>query len=195
MGIHNMDPAFYALDLGAPVAVEAQTSQPPKKDSYPVWEIITYEFAAKGSRPALKLIWFDGGKKPPRPAGLEPTRELRDNGILFLGDKGTIMAGSHAGPPRLIPESRMKEAELPEKTIPRSKGHVAEWVQACKDHNPDGAKAGFAYSGPYTEALLLGNLAVRLQKRIQWDSAAMKATNAPEDDRLIHQVYRQGFGI
>jgi len=195
MAIHNMDPAFYALDLGAPVATEAQTSQPLKKESYPAWSIITYHFAAQGSRPAVKLTWFDGGKQPPRPAGLEPGRQLGDNGIYFVGSKGVILCGGWAGAPRLVPETLMKDFQRPPKTIPRSIGHIPEWVQACKDRKPEDAKAGFAYSGPYTEALLVGNLAVRLQKPIQWDAAGMKATNAPEADRLIHKTYRPGFGI
>ena len=195
MAIHNMDPAFYALDLGAPVAASAQTSQPLKPESYPAWTIITYEFPARGARAAVRVFWYDGGKKPPRPAELEPDRELRDNGIYFVGEKGTILCGGWAGAPRLIPESRMKDFQRPAKTIPRSIGHHAEWVQACKDGRPEDAKAGFAYSGPYTEALLVGNLSLRLQKPIQWDAAAMKATNAPEADRLIAKSYRDGFGI
>ena len=89
----------------------------------------------------------------------------------------------------------MKDFQRPPKTIPRSIGHRAEWIQACKQEKPEDAKAGFAYSGPFTEALLVGNLAVRLQKRIEWDGAAMKATNAPEADALIRKVYRSGFGI
>ena len=195
MAVHNMDPAFYALDLGAPVAAEAQTSQPLKKESYPAWSIITYHFAAKGSRPALKVIWYDGGKLPPRPAEVEPDRNLGDNGIYFAGDKGTILCGGWAGTPRLVPESKMKDFRTPPKTIPRSIGHIQEWIRACKERKPEDAKAGFAYSGPYTEALLVGNLALRLQKPVEWDSAAMKATNAPEADPLIRKTYRRGFGI
>lgn len=195
MAVHNMDPAYYALDLDAPVAAEAQTSQPLMKESYPAWSILTYEYAARGNRPALKVFWYDGGKMPPRPAELEPDRNLPDNGIYFVGEKGTILCGGWAGAPRLIPESRMKEFQRPPKTIPRSIGHHAEWIEACKQRKPEEAKAGFAYSGPYTEALLVGNLALRLQKRIEWDAAAMKATNAPEADALISKHYRQGFGI
>ena len=194
MAIHNMDPAFYALDLDAPVATEAQTS-PLKKESYPAWTIITYEFAAKGSRPTVKIMWYDGGKQPPRPAGLEPDRKLADNGIYFVGDQGTMLCGGWSGPPRLVPESKMKDLVRPAKTIPRSIGHRAEWIQACKQGKPADAKAGFDYSGPFTEALLVGNLAVRLQKRVEWDSVAMKATNAPEADGLIRKTYRNGFGI
>jgi hypothetical protein len=195
MAVHNMDPAYYALDLDAPVAAEAKTSQPLTKESYPAWSILTYEYAARGSRPAVKVLWYDGGKMPPRPAELEPERKLGDNGIYFVGDKGVLLAGGWSGTPRLIPESRMKDFQMPAKTIPRSIGHHAEWIQACKDRKPAGAMAGFDYSGPYTEALLVGNLAVRLQKPIQWDATAMKATNAPEAEPLIRKKYREGFGI
>jgi len=194
MAIHNMDPAFFALDLGAPLATECQSS-PLKKESYPLWQIITYEFAAKGKRPALKLYWYDGGKKPARPADLEAGRELDDNGILFIGDKGSMLCGGWCGAPRLLPESRMQDFKRPPKTLARSIGHRAEWVEACKARKPQNAKAGFAYSGPYTEALLVGNLATRLQKRIEWDAAKMRAKNAPEADALIRKHYRDGFGI
>jgi predicted dehydrogenase len=194
MAIHNMDPAFYALDLDAPVAAEATTS-PLKKESFPAWQIITYTFAAKGARPGLKITWYDGGKQPPRPPELEADRTMGDNGIYFVGEKGTMLCGGWAGAPRLIPETRMKAYELPPKTLPRSIGHRAEWIQACKLRKPEEARAGFDYSGPYTEALLVGNLAVRLRKPIQWDSAAMKATNAPEADPIIRKTYRDGFGI
>ncbi len=195
MAVHNMDPAFYALDLDAPVAAEAQTSQPLKAESYPAWSILTYYFAARGNRPAVKVTWYDGGQLPPRPAELEASRQLGDNGIYFVGQKGTILAGGWAGTPRLVPESRMQDFQMPPRSIPRSIGHHAEWIKACKECKPEDAQAGFAYSGPYTESLLVGNLALRLQKRIEWDSAAMRATNAPEAEPLIRKKYRAGFGI
>ena len=84
-----------------------------KKESYPAWTIITYEFAAKGDRPAVKIVWYDGGKLPPRPAGLEPDRKLADNGIYFVGDRGTMLCGGWSGPPRLVPESKMKDLVRP----------------------------------------------------------------------------------
>jgi predicted dehydrogenase len=194
MAIHNMDPAFYALDLDAPVATEARTS-PLKRESYPAWEIITYEFAAKGNRPAVKLLWYDGGKMPPLPKDLDPGVSLGDNGIYFIGEKGTILCGGWSGMPGLFPKARRLAFQKPSKSIPRSAGHRVEWIQACKDGRPEDAKAGFAYSGLFTESLLVGNLAVRLQKRIEWDAAAMKASNAPEADALIRKHYRPGFGI
>jgi predicted dehydrogenase len=194
MAIHNMDPAFYALDLGAPVAAEAETS-PLKPESYPLWSVLRYEFAANGGRPAVTLVWYDGGKMPPRPRDLPEGTALSDNGIYFVGDKGTLVCGGWSGPPTLYPERRRQEFQLPQPTIPRSIGHRPEWIKACKDHKPEDAKAGFAYSGPFTEALLVGNLALRLQKRIEWDAANMRATNAADADELIHKHYRKGFGI
>jgi hypothetical protein len=194
MAIHNLDPAFYALDLPAPVAAEARDSGL-GKETYPAWQVITYQFAAHGDRPALKMQWHDGSKMPPKPKDLDEDFDLSDNGILLIGDKGTMVCGGWSGPPSLFPASRRDGFQPPPKTIPRSIGHRAEWIQACKDKNPEAAKAGFAYSGPYTEALLVGNLAVRLQKPIEWDSAAMRATNAPEADPLIRKQYRTGFGI
>jgi predicted dehydrogenase len=112
MAVHNMDPAFYALDLDAPVRAEARTSQPLMAESYPAWSVITYHFAARGDRPAVRVTWYDGGQMPPRPADLEPDRQLPDNGILFVGDRGTLLGGGWAGTPRLVPESRMREVEF-----------------------------------------------------------------------------------
>lgn len=194
MAVHNLDPAFYALELDAPIAAECQSS-PIKSQTYPAWQIITWEFAAKGNRPALKSYWYDGGKKPQRPTELEAGLELGDNGIYFVGDKGTILCGGWSGTPCLIPQSKRDGFHAPPATIPRSIGHRAEWVQACKDRKPQDAKAGFWYSGPFTEALLVGNLATRLQKRIEWDSINMEAWHAPEADAIIRKQYRKGFGI
>jgi predicted dehydrogenase len=195
MAVHNLDPAFYALDLGAPVSAEAQTSGL-GEESYAAWQVITFEFAAVGAKqPALKMVWYDGGKLPDKPADLADEVDLSDNGILFIGEKGTMLCGGWSGAPTLFPASRRKTFQPPPKTIPRSIGHRAEWIQACKDHRPEAAKAGFAYSGPFTEALLVGNLAARLGKRIEWDSANLRAKNVPEAEALVRKKYRPGFGI
>jgi predicted dehydrogenase len=194
MAVHNVDPAFYALDLDAPIAAECQSS-PPGRETYPAWQIITLEFAARGDRPALKVRWYDGGKTPPKPEHVGEEMELADNGICFIGEKGSMVCGGWSGAPRLFPQQRRNEFQLPPKTIPRSPGHRLEWVQACKAKRPADAKAGFAYSGPFTEALLVGNLATRLQRRIKWDAAAMRAPDAPEAETLIRKQYRKGFGL
>jgi hypothetical protein len=133
---------------------------------------------------------------PPIPAGADESYKMADNGIYFVGEKGALVCGGWSGAPTLYPLARREKFELPPRTIPRAIGnHREEWIQACKDHKPENAKAGFAYSGPFTEALLVGNLATRLQKRIEWDAVNMRATNAPEADGLIRKAYRSGFGI
>ena len=194
MAVHNADPAFFCLDLGAPDYVEAETSEV-KKETYPEWQIITYHFPARGAMPPVTMKWYDGGKLPPRPEELGEGKELDKNGILFVGEKGKMLCPGWSGAPTLLPESRMKEYPVPAKKLPRSIGHRQEWIQACKDNNPKGALAGFEYSGPFTEALLTGNLAVRLGKRIEWDSKNMRATNAPEAEALINKKYRKGWEI
>jgi predicted dehydrogenase len=193
MAVHNADPAFFALDLGAPTAVQAETS-PVNDETLPVWNIITFEFPAKGDRPAVKMVWYDGAKLPPTPPELEG-RKLGDNGILFVGDKGKLLGPSHAGAPRLIPESRQKEYGRPPKTLPRSPGHHMEWIEACKAGRPEDARSGFWYAGPFVEALLVGNLAVRLQRRVEWDSVNMRSPNCPEADNYITKFYRNGYRL
>jgi predicted dehydrogenase len=194
MAVHNLDPAFYALDLQPPLAAEAQTS-PIGKETYPAWQIITFEFGARGAQPPVKLTWYDGGKLPKKPEHLGDEIDLGDNGILFVGDKGTMLCGGWSGAPKLFPASRREAFKLPPKTIPRSIGHRPEWIQACKDKKPEDAKAGFAYSGPFVESLLVGVLAARLQKRIEWESAALNAKNVPEAEPIIRKKYRPGFGL
>jgi len=194
MAVHNLDPAFFCLGLGSPDWVEAEVDNR-YKETWPKWQILTYHFPATDKHPEIIMKWFDGGKKPPRPVELEEGRKLGSNGIIFLGDKGTIMCGSHAGAPVLIPESKRKAYKRPEKMLPRSPGHHREWIEACKKGDPSGAWSNFGYSGPFTESLLVGNLAVLLGKRIYWDAKRLKATNAPEADILINKRYRPGFEL
>jgi predicted dehydrogenase len=197
MAVHNADPAFYALDLGAPDWVDAEHSEPNNGESFPEWSIITYHFPARGAQPPVTMKWYDGGKKPAKPPGMEAERELDDNGIYFVGDKGVILAGGWSGTPRLVPESAMKDFVMPAKTIERcvKGGHRVEWIQACKAGKPEAAHSGFAYSAPFTESLLVGLLPLRFGKRIEWDGVNLKATNCPEADAFIHKTYREGYGI
>jgi hypothetical protein len=193
MAVHNADPTFFCLDLGAPTAVEAETS-PVNDETFPVWNIITYYFPAKGNRPAVTMKWYDGSKKPPDPPELKG-RQLKGNGILFVGSKGKILCGGHAGSPALLPEELSRSYKKPAKTLKRSPGHHKEWADACRANKPLDAKAGFWYSGPFTEALLVGNLAVRLGRRVEWDTKTMRSPNAPEADNYITKFYRLGWSI
>jgi predicted dehydrogenase len=193
MAVHNADPAYYALDLGAPDWVEA-TSSETNTDSFPTWSITTYHFPAKSRRGDITMKWYDGGKMPPRPANMDPDRPLPDNGIYFVGEGGAILCGGWSGTPSLVPAR--KDFQPPSPTIPRSVGHRREWVDACFAGKPENAQAGFWYSAPFTESLLVGLLPVLAGKqRIEWNAGEMKAVNTPEADRFIRKAYRDGFGL
>jgi len=143
----------------------------------------------------VKLTWYEG-LRPPRPAELEDGRHMGhpEGGILFKGSKGTLMAGVYGEGARLIPESKMKEYKQPPKTLPRVNGsHEQDWVRACKSGQPAGAD--FAYSGPLTEICLLGNVAKRMDTRIEWDGDAMKVTNLPEANQYVRTPYREGWSL
>lgn len=142
--------------------------------------------------PPVKLFWYDGGLKPFEPDELEG-RILQREGLIFVGDKGKILAGFSGQGPRLIPESKMKSFTQPPKTIPRSPGHYDEWFAAARGGQEAGANFGF--SGPVTEALLLGNVALRTRKRLYWDGANLKITNLPEANEYLHCPYRKGWTL
>ena len=110
-----------------------------------------------------------------------------------MGEKGIISCAGWGGAPRIIPDAKMDAYQRPAKTIPRSKGHHRDWLEACKGGKP--ASSNFEYGARLTEIVLLGNVALRTGKRIEWDSVNLKAKNAPEADRLIKEQYRSGWEI
>ncbi|MSU51225.1 MAG: Gfo/Idh/MocA family oxidoreductase [Opitutus sp.] len=196
MGCHMMDGGFYAFDLAAPSAVEAVSANQ-TAISAPTASVVTYHFAARGPRPALKWIWYDGNMAPVLPPEFEGDRTLPDNSTLIIGSKATVLAQANYFTIRIIPETRMQElaSSLPPKTIPRVPGgdHFAEWINACKGGVAAGAN--FDYSSRLTEMVLLSNVAVRARRRIEWDSAAMKITNVPAANGFVTKQYRGGFGV
>jgi predicted dehydrogenase len=191
MACHNIDPAVWALDLGAPSTVEASATEF-NDDLVPAGGIYTYEFPARGDMPPVTLKWYDGGIMPPRPKELEAGRRFSDEGIYFVGDDGVLLMGGWSESPRLIPESRMRAYERPPETIPRVEGHHSSWIDACR--GGDKTSSNFDYAGPLTELVLLGNVALRTGKRIHWDSKNLRATNAPEADKYIRPAFRDGYG-
>ncbi|MBN2374816.1 MAG: Gfo/Idh/MocA family oxidoreductase [Sedimentisphaerales bacterium] len=192
MACHNFDPAFWALDLGHPETVEASSSKL-NPESVPTACLYRYKFPAKNGRGPVYVTWYDGGLMPPRPEELEPERKMGDNGILFVGSKGKILAPGWGGTPRIIPETKMQAYQRPPKTIPRTKGHHRSWLDACKGGIP--ASSNFDYAGPLTETVLLGNVALRTGKKLYWDGPSMKATNAPEADQFIKPQFRPGWTL
>jgi len=199
MGCYSFDTIFRVLKLGHPTNVEASGSAySPKmwaqlevnKETYPRASMIHYRFPARENMPPVTVTWYDGGLLPEKPEELGE-QEMGKEGLLFVGDKGKILSEFTGGNLQLIPESKMKEYKQPPKTIPRSIGHHEEWIEACKGGKPAGAN--FEYSGLVTQALLLGNVSLRLRKKLYWDGPNMKVTNVPEANEYLHYQYRQGW--
>jgi len=194
IGCHALDPVFRVLKLGHPTSVEAICTLV-NKETYPVASVVHYQFPARGEQPAVKLTWYDGGMRPPRPDELEDDRQMGTNGALFIGDKGKMLSG------RLIPESKMSEYKKPDPTIPRSPGHHIEWIEACKGGKPAGSNFP-DHAGLLAQAVLLGNVALRpeLKERmnrtkLMWDGENMKITNVPDANQFLQREYRKGWTL
>lgn len=193
-GVHTLDPVVWALKLGHPTSVEA-TSLDLNPDTHPIASVVTYQFPTREGLPPVKLTWYEGVRAP-RPAELEDGRRLGhvEGGSLFRGSKGTLVAGLYGEDPRLIPETQMKAYQLPPKTMPRvPDSHEQDWVRACKAGKHAGAD--FEYSALLTEICLLGNIAKRVDGRIEWDGPNMKVTNLPEANRYVRTPYREGWKL
>lgn len=192
-GAHTLDSVFSALKLKPPISIEA-TSCGSTPDVHPVSAIVTYRFDKREGMPPVKLTWYEG-MRPPRPDDLEDGQEMpREGGVFFKGTKGTIMCGHTGQNPQIIPQSKMKEIKLPEKTLPRvDDGHYQNWLRACKG----GPAAGscFTHSGPLTEICLLGNIAKRVDRRIEWNPESMEFANYPEANQHVRTEYRKGWKL
>ena len=240
MACHIMDMPYWALELGAPQSVEADSGGA-TNETGPDWSTITYQFAARDSvgggtrggsvgpkatveQPAVKFVWYDGAvngrpnapyellarateeaKKstPAEPdSGDKKKRKNRDQGsidsparwdLLLVGDQGMLLFNRGSTSWIVTPGERaQKHSDVP-MTLPRVANEDIEWMESCRG----GPKAlsSFDYAGPFTEMVLLGNLAVRLQKKIEWDSKNLKATNAPEAEKFIRTEYRKGWAL
>ncbi|HOW63847.1 MAG TPA: Gfo/Idh/MocA family oxidoreductase [Candidatus Paceibacterota bacterium] len=188
LGSHWIDLPFWALDLEAPITVEA-SGPPPHPEIAPASMTAVYEYGARGEKPPVKVSWYQGEDKPQ--IWTERGIPQWDSGCLFIGSKGMILAdyGKHV----LLPEKDFAGIQRPAPSIRRSPGHHAEWIEACK--GGPAASADFRYSGWLTEANHLGNVAYRCGMKLTWDAKAMKAVNAPQADRYISRAYREGWKL
>ena len=188
MACHHVDLPFWALALTAPTRVEAE-GPPPHAETTPEWMVVRYDFPANGPRPPVRLTWYDGGKRPDLLR--QPGVPEWGDGTLFVGEKGMLLADYDRFV--LLPQEKYQGVPLPEPTIPRSIGHYAEWIAACKTGSP--TTCSFDYSGPLTETVLLGNVAYRLGRPITWDAAELRCPGCPEADHLLRREYRKGWSL
>lgn len=192
-GCHFMDLTHWALDLKHPTRVESRGDQLDAVTP-PGWCIVEYDFPARETMPAVKLTWYDGGKRPEILATLKNKNgEPLDwaSGQLFIGDKGMILSdySRHV----LLPEEKFVDVQRPEKSIPPSIGHHDEWVDAIK--NDKTTTCNFDYSGALSEAVMLGVVSFRSQQAIEWDADNLKVKNDAGAQQLIHKEYRKGWTL
>ena len=195
MACHLMDPAFWALHLGHADSVEA-VSEGATSEMAPKACVITYQFPARktehGDLPPVKIVWYDGGKKPTNELlGLAADAKSPDNGSLFIGETGKMTCETYGGAPKFAPDSKTKEFAKPAQTLARSPGHHKEFVEAIQGKVLKGM-ASLDYAGPFTEMVLMGNLAVRTGKKVEWDGPKMKAKNM-DVSKLVKRDYRAGW--
>ena len=188
LGSHWNDLPFWALKLKAPLTVEA-FGPPANPEIAPASMRAVYEFPARGEMPAVKLTWHQGTEKPA--AWTEKAIPQWPNGVLFVGDKGMLLWDY--AEQVLLPEKQFADYKRPEPSIPKSLGHWAEWVHACKTGTA--TTCNFEYAGWMTESNHLGNVAYRAGKKLEWDATAMTARNCPAADEFVRREYRRGWKL
>jgi len=192
-GCHYMDLPFWALKLKHPTSISA-SGPPVLPDATTAGLVVEYKFPARGQLPAVKMTWYDGGKKPALLSKLTDSngKPLKwGSAQLFVGSKGMII--SNYSKHILLPTDKFAEFERPEPTIPDSIGHHAEWLNAIKTGGP--TTCNFDYSGALTEAVLLGVVSYRSGQKLQWDAENLKVTNSPEAQQYVHKEYRKGWTL
>lgn len=198
---HVVDPAYWALDLGAPTSVKAEvTDYDPAQHglTYPSGSRITFEFAAKRDRGPVKLVWHDGNTTIPKPADFPNDEKVPGTGAILFGDKGMIVHGSHGGSGcHLLPEGLMDQhsgKNAPPEKITRVKGHGWDWIDAIQ--NGRAAGSNFDYGGRLTQVALLGLIAIRYPgQTLLWNDKAMKFTNHKEANQWLRSEYRSGWKL
>lgn len=196
MACHTANMPFRALKLGYPTSIEAETSGI-NKETYPKSSKIRFEFPAREGMPPLTFWWYDGGWKPGDDR-LTEVKELLEkipgSGCLLVGEKGKLFSPDDYGARYfLLPEKQFEGYKGPDQTIPRSPGHYKEWLDACK--GGPAPYSNFEIAGYLTEIILLGCVAMRTGKKLEWDGPNMKAKNAPESAQYVKREYRKGWSL
>ena len=223
MGAHLIDQAYWSLGLTQPTSIEATSSlwgmtsvpaptgatesdgrggtrpaRPTSKQvSYPMACTVHYQFPAVGSRPPVKLFWYDGGLFPPRPDGLPDTVRLdSEGGAIFIGDKGVLVHNTYGHNPRIFPDAIMEDALYLPTSLPRILiSHEMNWVNACKGEGK--ATSPFEYAAGLTETMCLGIAALRAGqgRKVYYDAQKMEFTNAPDANRFLSREWRKGWEL
>jgi len=191
MGAHLIDHPFWALELGLPTTIET-ISTPFNKATYPSATTTYYEFAARGSKPPVRLTWYDGGLLPPKPEELGEEKVNPGGGVMFIGSKGKLMHDTYGMNPRLLPKSLHESFGVPPQKLPRiATSHEMNWVEAAMGKTE--ASSPFSYAARLTETMLLGVVSLRAGTKIYYDGEAMKVTNSAAANDFLRREPRQGW--
>jgi hypothetical protein len=175
--------------------------------SFPKWEIIRYDFPARGEMPPVRINWYNGPGQAPGPRdmieqmiarrldwGDAGEKKWADHaGCLLIGDKGMIHSTGHNMSFTLLPQDKFKDFEGPPPSLPRSRGHEREWLDACK--GGPAPMSSFDYADPLAEFVLLGNVATLVGEAVEFDPVEMRVLNNPRADAALHREYRQGWSL
>jgi len=224
MACHIMDPIYRILPILYPDSVEASIAtiwakmwdDTQNPDACPASSIIHLNYPRTDGKGNIKVSWHDGGLLPQRPDELLPEEAFGnwDGGVLFIGTKGKLLMDCYGANPRLLPTKLMKETNLPAEKIKRvTEGHYLQWVNACiAGYGKAQTSSPFEYAGPFTESILIGNLAIRSflmknpsgkgwndkwlgRKKLLWDAKNMKITNFDEANQFVKRQYREGWTL
>jgi predicted dehydrogenase len=193
---HSMNVLFWALDLGAPSAVEVVETSGMTRSMFPDWSMLRFEWAARGVHPPLTVYWYDGGKRPPEgianpprvPGSNAPRGSGLGGGLIWIGTKGSLpegrgpFAGKKAEPYQMPPQRDWGREDVHK-----------DWAVAIKTGKEPGCH--FGYAGPFTEAYQLGNIALRAGHRIEWDPLAFRVTNCREANQYLRRDDRKGWEL
>jgi hypothetical protein len=209
---HGMHVYFKALELTSPNSVCACRTtmyggylrmlpdgkeelpyriETPESESYS--SVITWDFPQRGNFPSLRMFWYDGGMQPHRPVEMNSRTPMPQEGLLFVGEKGKLLSGYSGGKNMLLPESRFRDFQAPPKTLTRTIGHYKEWTQACKTGSP--TNCNFDFGSRMTEIALLGKMAARAARPLEYDAAVPAITNDSEANSWIKRKYRSGWEL
>jgi predicted dehydrogenase len=224
MACHIMDPIYRILPILYPDSAECSVATVWKEmwndtqnqDACPPASIIHLNYPSTTGKGNIKVSWYDGGLLPKKPDELLPEEAFGnwDGGVLFIGTKGKLLADCYGANPRLLPTKLMNEKKMPAEKIKRvPEGHHLQWVNACKAGFGNATTSSpFEYAGPFTESLLMGNLAIRSwmmknpnlkgwddkylgRKKLLWDAKNMKVTNFDEANQFVRRQYRDGYSM
>jgi hypothetical protein len=203
MGHYSLWTVFKALELENPIIIEPNFShvcglrdstafQVYNDFSFPIASSVRFKYPAKGTRPAVDLIWYDGGMKPPVPEELyEDNKELPAEGMMFTGDKGKILAGFHVDKPQLIPEKRMKAISVSEVEKKDKISGFQQFIDAIKAGKQ--CPGSFTEAWSLTEAVNLYAVALRSGRILKYDASKRNITNVREVNKYLTRDYRKGW--